>query len=107
MVLEAPYGKAKNLERFVEAGRQMAAEMHMVGHDDMAEEADAGIDARNGLERFEHLLAKRRQDHGPLLDPPEEAPPRLGGNRDKKGSALAVIPASKSPIAAYGLLGRT
>ena len=80
--------------------------MHMVGHHDMSEEADARVEARNGLKRLHNLLAKRRQDHGPLLDPPEESPPRFGGNCDEKGGPFAVIPAMEAPIAAYGLLCR-
>ena len=59
VILESPNRIAKYLQRRGKPRQQRTVEMHVIRHHHMAEKEDAGIQPRNRLKRFLHLLPQR------------------------------------------------
>ena len=97
--LEAAHRLAEELQRLGKVRRQMAVEMHVIGHHDMAEEREAGIETRHCLKSLQGLFAERRQGDVAIgLNPAEERPPRLCRNGDEERGALRIIPGAEAAI---------
>lgn len=83
--------RAEGFERLVEPGREMNAEMHMVGHHHPIEERDRRIETRQRGDRLGDDSAERRKRDLRVADAPEKRAAGRGGDRDEKRGAPRVV----------------